>query len=178
MNSAFTAVGFATLEYENLNTCARVSKYLSTVKTCTTCGNEIGDRIYTCPFCEHQQTGAPPEPVRQSAIPTINLKQNMPTVAGALAKLKRELNEAKAERRKLVRLVHGYGSTGVGGEIRVAVRRQLQSMLSAKKITSFLPGDDYSERTNSGGALISRHYVLRSTLKADQNNPGITFVEL
>lgn len=78
----------------------------------------------------------------------------------------------------MVRIVHGYGSTGVGGEIRVAVRRQLQAMLAAKKIMSFLPGDDYSERTNAGSALISRHYALRTSLKTDKNNPGITFVEM
>ena len=148
------------------------------MKACITCGNEIGDQVWKCPFCEQTQTGQPPEPVRQLAVWSINLKEGLPTVAGALAKLKRELNEAKSERRKLVRIIHGYGSTGVGGEIRLAVRKQLQTLLSAKKIQSFLPGDDYSDRTIAGNALVSRHYALRSSLKTDKNNPGITFVEL
>ena len=148
------------------------------MKPCTTCGNEIGDQVWKCPFCEQPQTGQPPEPVRQLAVWSINLKEGLPTVAAALAKLKRELQAAKSERRKVVRIIHGYGSTGVGGEIRVAVRKQLQAMLSTKKIQSFLPGDDYSDRTNAGSALVSRHFALRSSLKTDRNNPGITFVEL
>lgn len=148
------------------------------MKSCTTCGNEIGDRVWTCPYCEQQQVGPPPEPNRQLSVRSINLKEGLPTVAGALAKLKRELNEAKSERRKLVRIIHGYGSSGVGGEIRVGVRKQLQAMLSAKKIQGFLPGDDYSDRTNAGAGLIARHPELKRTLRTDKHNPGITFVEL
>jgi len=148
------------------------------MKSCTTCGNDIADRAWKCPYCEQQQTGPPPEPIRQSAIRSVNLKEGLPTVAGALAKLKRELQDAKSERRKLLRLIHGYGSTGVGGEIRFAVRKQLQALLTAKKINAFLPGDDYSERTNAGSALLSRHPGLKSSLTTDKNNPGITFVEL
>lgn len=102
----------------------------------------------------------------------------MPTVALAISKLKRELREAKAERRKLVRIIHGYGSTGVGGEIRLAVRKQLQSMVTAGKIRSVVPGDDYSDRTTAGEALLGRHLGLRGSLRTDSRNPGITFVEL
>ena len=148
------------------------------MKSCTTCGNEIGDRVWKCPYCEQQQTGPPPEPIRQSAVRSINLKEGLPTVAGAIAKLKRELQLAKAERRKVLRIIHGWGSSGVGGEIRVGVRKQLQLMLQAKKIQSFLPGDDYSDRTNAGIGLLSRHPTLRSSLRADAENPGMTFVEL
>lgn len=148
------------------------------MKTCTTCGNEIGDRVWKCPYCEQVQTGPPPEPSRQSSIRSINLKEGLPTVAGAILKLKRELKEAKAERRKLVRLIHGYGSSGVGGEIRVGVRKQLQAMLKVKKILSFVPGDGYSKHTNAGIGLLSRHPTLRSSLRTDAENPGITFVEL
>jgi DNA-nicking Smr family endonuclease len=111
-------------------------------------------------------------------VPSINLKAGLPTVDGALRKLKRELQDAKADRRRLVRIIHGYGSTGVGGEIRVAVRKQLQGMLTSKKIQSFLPGEDYSDSTNAGEALLARHLGLRSSLRTDSRNPGITFVEL
>jgi hypothetical protein len=148
------------------------------MKPCTTCGNEIADRAWKCPYCEQQQTGPPPEPIRQSAIRSINLKEGLPTVAGALAKLKREIQDAKSERRKLLRLIHGYGSTGVGGEIKLAVRKQLQTLLASKKIQAFVPGDDYSDRTNAGAGLLSRHPGLKTSLIPDKNNPGITFVEL
>ncbi len=148
------------------------------MKACTTCGNEIGDRVWKCPYCEEVQTGPPPEPAKLSAVPSINLKVGLPTVDGALRKLKRELQDAKSDRRRLVRVIHGYGSTGVGGEIRVAVRKQLRTMLAAKKIQSFLAGEDYSDSTIAGEALLARHLGLRNSLRTDSRNPGITFVEL
>lgn len=148
------------------------------MKACTTCGNEIGDRVWKCPYCEQVQTGPAPEPPKLSAVHSINLKEGMPTVAIAISRLKRELREAKAERRKLVRIIHGYGSTGVGGEIRLAVRKHLQSMATVGKIKNVVPGDDYSDRTNAGEALLGRHHGLRSSLRTDSHNPGITFVEL
>lgn len=148
------------------------------MKACTTCGNEIGDRVWKCPYCEQVQTGPPPVPPKLSAVYSINLKEGMPTVAIAITKLKRELREAKAERRKLVRIIHGYGSTGVGGEIRLAVRKHLQTMLATGKIRAVVAGDDYSDRTDAGAALLGRHFGLRSSLRTDSRNPGITFVEL
>ena len=52
----------------------------------------------------------------------------MPTVAQALQHLDRELARARQAGCGVVKLVHGYGSTGAGGEIRVAVQRRLAEM--------------------------------------------------
>ncbi|MCU1299996.1 MAG: hypothetical protein JWQ87_280 [Candidatus Sulfotelmatobacter sp.] len=46
----------------------------------------------------------------------------MPQVSEALQRLGRELAVARQEKIKLIKLVHGYGSTGAGGDIRIAVQ--------------------------------------------------------
>jgi len=56
---------------------------------------------------------------------TLNLKEDMPTVPVAMARLERELALANSSRIAVVKIIHGYGSTGRGGDIRVAVQKAL-----------------------------------------------------
>lgn len=96
----------------------------------------------------------------------------------ALARLERELQSGKRNGVALIRVVHGYGSSGTGGKIRTACRQHLTAKRKMKTIRGFLPGDDYSDTTQAGRALLSTHPRLRSSLRTDSRNPGITFVEL
>ncbi len=79
---------------------------------------------------------------------------------------------------RLLRLIHGWGSSGAGGAIRAAVREHLAAQLRTHRISGFLPGDDYSEDTNRGRQLLRGFPPLRESLRTDRANPGITFVEL
>ena len=56
----------------------------------------------------------------------VNLEAGMPTVATAKSLLSQALRTAKATGTHLVKLIHGYGSTGKGGAIRSAVRKDLE----------------------------------------------------
>ncbi len=63
----------------------------------------------------------------QVIIKTVILKEGMPSVEQARARLNAEINAARQSGVKLLKIVHGYGSTGVGGDLRIA----LQSTLAA-----------------------------------------------
>ena len=52
----------------------------------------------------------------------------MPLVCEALERLDRELSAARQEKAKLLKLIHGYGSTGAGGDIRIAAQNRLLEM--------------------------------------------------
>ena len=52
----------------------------------------------------------------------LNIEYNNPTVSSALQKLKNSLATYKRQGTKAVIVIHGYGSTGVGGSIKTAVR--------------------------------------------------------
>lgn len=109
---------------------------------------------------------------------TVNLKRGLPTVEEAIHRMERELRSAKLDRVKLIRIIHGYGSTGSGGKIKDRISKRLPSLLQQNKIRNYLEGEEYSDRTSAGNDLLSRYPKLRSSLRTDCENPGITFVEL
>ncbi len=152
------------------------------MKPCSTCGNELDEGVLRCPFCERPQPLiAPARDRRDKAtterVATLPLKEGMPTVEVALARLESELVRLRGSV-AVVRIIHGYGSSGTGGRIRDAVRKRLASMKSARQILSFVPGELYARGTSPGRELLRRHPALRTSLTTDRQNPGITFVEL
>jgi len=46
----------------------------------------------------------------------------MPSVQEALQRLEREMAVARQGKLALLKVIHGYGSSGAGGDIRVAVQ--------------------------------------------------------
>ena len=82
------------------------------------------------------------------AIKTINLEAGLPTVEEALRRLAAQLDRARLEGVRVVRLIHGWGSAaGGGGRIRAAVRQWLQQEAEARRIHFFLPGDHFNFHT-------------------------------
>ena len=96
----------------------------------------------------------------------------------ALEGLERDLREARACGAKLIRIIHGYGSSGRGGKIRDAVRRELGRKLARGEVTDVTPGENYSSTTNAGRDLLSRFKELNPTERSDSANPGLTIVEM
>ena len=111
-------------------------------------------------------------------IKTVNLKKGMPFVDEALATLSLELELARSQGVEVLRVIHGYGSSGTGGKIKQAVIQELTSLSRAGRVHPYVVGDRYSEDTNQGRDLLSQCPGLRSTLVSDRHNPGITFVQL
>lgn len=149
------------------------------MKICTICGNEIEAAAARCPFCEHSQ---PPARRAAGASPriseTVRIKEGRPTVDEALDTLERRLAACRSRGVRIVRIVHGYGSSGRGGDIRNAVRLRLAAHRKHGTIRAVLPGEDYSELTPEGRAFRSTHPELASAYRTDRKNPGITFVTL
>jgi hypothetical protein len=152
------------------------------LRPCDVCGNDIPEHVRRCPFCDSVQaaTGAPlrgGSGVR-GEISTLHLKQDMPTVADAVKQLELSITGLRGSRTRVVKIVHGYGSTGKGGALAPAVRRHLRTLQARGWIRGFVPGDEYSEFTEAGRALLARHPALRTSYRSDRENPGITMVEL
>jgi len=149
------------------------------MKPCTWCGNEIENAEWQCRFCDRVQTGATPATRRRAkeTILTINLEAGHPLVAEALNRMTRGLRDARSEGARVVRLIHGYGSSGPGGAIRTAVRKQLPVLRRSGSIKTFVAGEDYLT-SHVGGQLRSRYRHLKRALFTDKGNQGITLVEL
>jgi hypothetical protein len=102
----------------------------------------------------------------------------MPTAAAAVGHLDLRLQTVRAGGGGLVRVIHGWGSTGQGGAIRTAVRNHLRDLQRRGQVRAYVPGEDYSEIEGAGPRLRERYPSLRTSIATDSLNPGITFVEV
>ena len=146
-------------------------------KDCEVCGNPIPAQALTCQFCNSSQS-VDNFPKTRERIIRSNLEAGLPMVEQALERLERDLREARACGAKVVRVIHGYGSSGRGGKIRDAVRRELGRKLARGEVKDVTPGENYSSTTNAGRDLLSRFRELQPTERSDSNNPRLSIVEI
>ena len=107
----------------------------------------------------------------------INLELNKPTIEEALKKLNKELKSAT--KGDCLLLIHGYGSTGKGGDIKASTLDLLYDLLKQKKISKIFTGADFSMTTGKGynyEAIQLRSKYAELNKYAFQRNRGITVV--
>lgn len=112
------------------------------------------------------------------AIKTINLKHDRPSIQEALSRLDREIAVARQKRAPLLKIIHGYGSSGVGGDIRIAVQARLQKMSETGQIRGCVFGENWSTSDQTAWRLLQMHPELRRDGDLGRGNRGITVVVL
>jgi hypothetical protein len=110
------------------------------------------------------------------AIKTVNLKSDMPLVHHALQRLERELALARQEKTTLLKLIHGYGSTGAGGDIRIAVQKRLLEMAGKGEIRCCIFGENWSKSDDASWKLLQTQTDLKNDSDLGRRNHGITIV--
>jgi len=75
---------------------------------------------------------------------TLNLKDTMPTVELALAMIEIEIDTCKKEGVQVLKVIHGYGSHGVGGEIKKALKKWLILKKRSHFINDYVLGEAWS----------------------------------
>jgi hypothetical protein len=121
-------------------------------------------------------------PARQSnlmsIITTVNLKADLPTVEEA----RRRLSEAMAIGRKqhaaVVKIIHGYGSSGTGGAIRDGIRKSLRKRRKKGEIRGYIFGEHWSVFDAGTQALLAEHPSLRRDPDLDRGNEGMSILIL
>ena len=147
---------------------------------CQICGNLIEVSALRCPYClseQEKEEGFPSARPRFSQ-KTVNLEQGLPTVEQALSRLKAELESAAHEQIRILTLIHGYGSTGKGGAIRVECRKTLNYLVSTGAVHSIYLGEMFNRRNGEIKHLLSRFPDLNQHPHLNRNNKGITLVQL
>lgn len=108
----------------------------------------------------------------------INLEQGMPTVANARIRLDQGLRNARAQRVRIIKIIHGYGSSGKGG----AIKKDVQSFLAEKKrsgqIFGFVAGEYFSPFDADARALLAQCPELAHDRDYSRGNDGITIMLL
>ncbi|MDO4553248.1 MAG: hypothetical protein Q4C22_06895 [Bacillota bacterium] len=111
----------------------------------------------------------------QVKVKEVNLERGRPTVEAAVREMVNQLGTCKGQGYKGVILIHGYGSSGVGGGIRPAVRAKLKERSLAGLVRSFCGGEEWTERR---GQMIELCGQLRDFESRVKGNPGVTVVLL
>ncbi len=111
-------------------------------------------------------------------INTVNLKSDMPSVAEALQRLDHEITQARRQKHSLLKLIHGYGSSGAGGDIRLAVQRRLRELTNVGQIRGCIFGEDWSKSDEGTWRLLQAQSHLKSDPDLGRGNRGITIVML
>jgi hypothetical protein len=102
----------------------------------------------------------------------------MPTVREALQHLGRELARARQEGCAVLKLIHGYGSSGAGGEIRLAAQKLLAEMTSRGEIRACIFGENWAKSDEQAWALLKANPELKQDTDLGRRNLGITIVVL
>lgn len=102
----------------------------------------------------------------------------MPSVSEALVRMDRELALARREQCAIVKLIHGYGSSGAGGDIRIAVQKRLYEMVQRREIRSCIFGEDWARSNDATWRLVQARPELKKDPHLGRKNPGITVVVL
>ena len=103
----------------------------------------------------------------------LNLELGYPSVDQALRWLSAELEAARKMNTPLIKLIHGYGSSGKGGRLRTACRTWLR-----QQELCFLPGEEFSIFNQEARRWLALCPRLRQDRDLDAENRGVTFVLL
>jgi len=78
----------------------------------------------------------------------------------------------------VLKLIHGYGSSGAGGEIRIAAQKRLTEMATRGEIRACIFGEDWAKSDERAWALINARPELKQDPDLGRKNLGITIVVL
>ena len=85
---------------------------------------------------------------------------------------------ARQQNYTAVKVIHGYGSHRVGGELRIAIQGMLARMAQGGDIQAFVAGEDWRISDETTWRLIQKHRELKQDRDLGKGNKGISVVVL
>jgi hypothetical protein len=113
-----------------------------------------------------------------AAVYIAHIKAGMPTVDQARKRLAAELDKARASGAVAMKVIHGYGSTGIGGALREAVRRSLQKRKKEGRIRAFVAGEKWDIFDPTAREVLEACPDLARDNDLNRYNEGVTLVLL
>ncbi len=145
--------------------------------TCPNCGNSIPN-TYKCPHCQQWLGLDTPlvDPGRQMV--TLNLEQGSPTGDEAMRRFDDALERALHAGTRVLKVIHGYGSSGVGGVIRDRVRKACGEKEKEGTVAYWVKGEDCRVGAAGRKRLAKQFPKLLRDGSFRTGNQGLTWVEL
>jgi len=108
----------------------------------------------------------------------LNMEYGYPSSKEAVQRLETELTVARGKNVGVLKIVHGYGSSGRGGKLRTSLRSALTRYQHDGAIGLVVAGEAWSIFDESSRTLMDRYAKLRGDRDLERSNPGITLIEL
>lgn len=108
----------------------------------------------------------------------VNLERGMPTVRAALQQLTFELRRSRSLGCSAMKIIHGYGSSGTGGRIRVEARSYLARLKGRGELRDVIVGEEFSIFNPAVLSAFQQCGALRKDSDLERHNNGITIVLL
>jgi hypothetical protein len=111
-------------------------------------------------------------------IKTVNLEAGMPRAEEARLRLEYELQLARREGYLALKLIHGYGSSGVGGVLRTEIQKELGHAARIGRIQGFIAGENWRTSDELAWKVVSKYPEWKQDRDFGKQNKGITIVLL
>lgn len=108
----------------------------------------------------------------------VNLEQGMPLADAAIRRLTFEIKQSQRMKMAVLKIIHGYGSSGTGGRIRVEARAYLGRLKRRGEIKDFIPGEEFSIFDAATRDAFLKCDALRRDRDLERHNNGVTFIVL
>lgn len=108
----------------------------------------------------------------------VNLEEGRPFADAAIRRLTFELSQSRRMGCTVLKIIHGYGSSGTGGRIRVEARQYLTRVKSRREIADFIPGEEFSIFNEATRSAFAKCGELRKDRDLERHNNGVTFIVL
>ncbi len=104
-----------------------------------------------------------------------DIKSTMPTVSQAVTELETILKLTRHSE-KVIKIIHGYGSSGHGGAIKHQVRLLLHEKQHRHDIKAYVPGEAFWQMMGFDETIFKYKPLLENDSDYKKGNDGITYV--
>jgi hypothetical protein len=116
--------------------------------------------------------------ITMTALRTFNVEAGLPTLDEARRRVAEEIRRARREGVRVLKVIHGYGSSGKGGRLCVGLRKSFSMRKREGVIKDFIAGEDMSIFEEATLQLLEAVPELRRDPDVNAVNEGVTFLWL
>lgn len=105
---------------------------------------------------------------------TFNIEAGLPSLEEARRMVAEEIRSAKRDGVWVLKVIHGYGSSGKGGRLCIGLRKSFGLRKKEGVIRDFIPGENFSIFNDPVLALLETVPELRGDPDLNATNEGVT----
>jgi len=109
---------------------------------------------------------------------TFNVEAGFPSLDEARRLVLGEIRTARREGVRVLKIIHGYGSSGKGGKLNIGLRKSFALRKQEGVIRDCIPGEDFSIFNPTVLTLLEAVPELRGDPDLDATNEGVTVLWL